>query len=186
MNSISLTGARRAATRRGGLAAVCLIALALTACSSGGAGSSGSGPYDSGSSSSPSATSSPTKSADQSGAYALGTADTALGKVVVDSKGMTVYVFDKDTQNSGKSVCEGDCLVKWPAVTATGDSPKVNGVTGTVGTITRTDGSKQVTLNGWPLYLYAGDSAAGDVTGQAVGSVWWAVAPNGDKITATK
>ena len=114
----------------------------------------------------------------------LRTASTSLGTIVVDSSGMTVYYFDKDTPNSGASTCSGQCLAAWPAVVATSDSPKVDGVTGTVGTITRSDGTKQVTLNGLPLYLFVKDKAPGDVTGQAVQSVWWVVAPDGTKITA--
>jgi predicted lipoprotein with Yx(FWY)xxD motif len=169
-------------TLRTGLAAALLVALSLTGCSSG-AGSTGSASDEGASSSNPSTTPSPTESEDESGEYALETADTSLGTVVVDLNGMTVYVFDKDTQNSGTSVCEGDCLATWPSVTATDDAPEAEGVTGTLGTITRTDGSKQVTLNGWPLYLFAGDRAAGDVTGQGVGGVWWVVGANGEKIT---
>ena len=113
----------------------------------------------------------------------LKTADSDLVKIVVDADGRTVYVFDKDTAGSGKSACSGDCLAKWPAVTADSDAPAVDGVSGEIGTITRDDGSTQVTLGGMPLYLYAADSQAGDVTGQAVGGVWWVVAPDGTKIT---
>jgi predicted lipoprotein with Yx(FWY)xxD motif len=115
----------------------------------------------------------------------LKTADSDLGKIVVDADGRTVYVFDKDTAGSGKSACSGDCLAKWPAVTADSDDPAVDGVSGEIGTITRDDGSTQVTLEGMPLYLYAGDSQAGDVTGQAVGGIWWVVGADGKKITAT-
>jgi predicted lipoprotein with Yx(FWY)xxD motif len=115
----------------------------------------------------------------------LKTADSDLGEIVVDAEGRTVYVFDKDTAGSGKSACSGDCLAKWPAVTADSDDPAVDGVSGEVGTITRDDGSTQVTLGGLPLYLYAGDSQAGDVTGQAVGGIWWVVGADGAKITAT-
>jgi predicted lipoprotein with Yx(FWY)xxD motif len=115
----------------------------------------------------------------------LKTADSDLGKIVVDADGRTVYVFDKDTAGSGESACSGDCLAKWPPVAADSDAPEVDGVDGEVGTITRDDGSTQVTLGGMPLYLYAGDSHAGDVTGQAVGGIWWVVAPDGKKIAAT-
>lgn len=115
---------------------------------------------------------------------ALTTADSTLGTIVVDATGMTVYVFDNDTPNSGTSTCEGECLVKWPAVVADSDTPTAEGVTGTLGTITRTDdGTRQITLNGLPLYYWVDDSAAGDVTGQGVGGVWWVVAPDGTKIT---
>ena len=112
----------------------------------------------------------------------LATATTSLGTVVVDGRGMTVYVFDKDTAGTATSACTGGCATKWPAVTTTSATPQVTGVTGTVATITGADGSKQVTLNGLPLYFYAGDSAAGDVNGQGVGGIWWVVAPDGSKI----
>jgi predicted lipoprotein with Yx(FWY)xxD motif len=112
----------------------------------------------------------------------LATADSALGTIVVDSKGMSVYMFDKDTQGSGKSSCTGGCLEAWPPVIAEADSPAVDGVTGDVATITRDDGTVQVTLDGWPLYYWQGDKAAGDVAGQGVQDVWWVLAPDGSKI----
>ena len=154
--------------RRG---AVALALLALAGC-----GSS----YGGGSASS---TSSSSASASASNA-ALKTASTSLGKVVVDSGGRTVYVFDKDTAGSGKSACAGDCLAKWPPVEATSGDLTGHDVTGQIGTITRDDGTEQVTLGGMPLYLFSGDSHAGDVTGQAVGGVWWAVSPDGKKIAS--
>jgi len=156
------------------IAAVSLSVLALSGCSQG-------SPSTGGSTSSPSETASETPAADA----ALSTSESSLGDIVVDGAGMTVYIFDKDTADSGTSVCEGDCLAKWPAVVATSDTPAVDGVTGKVGVITRTDGTKQVTLNGLPLYYYAGDTTAGDTTGQAVGDVWWVVAPSGEKIGAS-
>ena len=131
-----------------------------------------------------SAAGSGTSSAGGTGDAVLTTADSDLGEIVVDADGRTVYVFDKDTAGSGQSACSGDCLAKWPAVEAESDAPEVDGVTGDVGTITRDDGTKQVTLGGMPLYLFAGDSQAGDVTGQAVGGSWWVVGPDGTKISA--
>jgi predicted lipoprotein with Yx(FWY)xxD motif len=124
----------------------------------------------------------PAESSESAGDAELAVADTALGDIVVDGEGMTVYIFDKDTADSGKSVCSGDCLAAWPPVATTKESPAVDGVTGDVATITRDDGSLQITLNGLPLYLYAPDEAAGDVTGQSVGGVWWVVGPDGAKI----
>jgi len=115
----------------------------------------------------------------------LATADSDLGTIVVDADGMTVYVFDKDTPGSGESSCTGSCLEAWPPVTTDADSPAVEGVDGEVGTITRDDGTKQVTLGGYPLYYWQGDSAAGDTTGQGVQGVWWVVAPDGSKISET-
>ncbi|MFI7066557.1 hypothetical protein ACIBL3_36555 [Kribbella sp. NPDC050124] len=105
-----------------------------------------------------------------------------LGKIVVDGNGRTVYVFDKDT--SGKSNCEGDCLAKWPAVPAGEGTPQLDGITASlVGTVTRSDGSKQLTLGGLPLYLFASDSKSGEAKGQAVGGVWWVVGSDGKKVT---
>jgi predicted lipoprotein with Yx(FWY)xxD motif len=119
-------------------------------------------------------------SSSSSGATAqLKTADSGLGKILVDGNGRAVYVFDKDT--AGKSNCEGDCLAKWPAVAAGDSTPKLEGVE--VSTITRSDGSKQLAVGGLPIYLFAGDSKAGETKGQAVGGVWWVVGPDGKKIT---
>jgi len=115
----------------------------------------------------------------------LAAADSDLGDIVVDGEGMTVYVFDKDTPGSGTSACTGGCLEAWPAVVADSDSPTVEGVSGEVGTITRDDGTLQVTLEGYPLYLWKDDTAPGDTTGQGVQGVWWVVTPDGTKVTAT-
>ncbi|QKJ19072.1 COG4315 family predicted lipoprotein [Microbacterium hominis] len=120
-------------------------------------------------------------SGDAAGEAELMVAETSLGEVVVDADGMTVYMFDNDTQDSGVSSCEGQCLENWPPVTTESDAPAVDGVSGEVGTITGTDGSTQVTLNGWPLYYFIGDEAAGDVNGQAVNDVWWVLTPDGER-----
>lgn len=148
------------------IAAATLSVLALASCSTGGpaAGTSGNSTSTSG----------------------LKTAHSSLGTIVVNGKGMTVYVFDKDTANSGKSTCSGGCLSIWPPVTTTSSTPTVKGVTGKIGTIKATNGKTQITLNGLPLYTYTPDTAPGNVTGQAVntyGGLWWVVAPNGSKIT---
>jgi predicted lipoprotein with Yx(FWY)xxD motif len=152
-----------------GIAGLFLGLVALTGCAT----SSGSG-----SSTEPSTSSTPKAEAEE---YALETGGSSLGTIVVGADKMTVYVFDKDTADAGTSVCEGDCATKWPAVVAESATVEAEGVTGTVGTITRTDGTLQVTLNGWPLYYFAGDAAAGDINGQGVGEVWWVVSPSGDK-----
>ena len=110
-------------------------------------------------------------------------ADSELGEIVVDAEGMTVYMFDNDTQGADESTCEGQCATNWPAVTTEGDPVAGDGVTGELGTITGVDGSTQVTLNGWPLYYFAGDAAAGDVAGQGVNDVWWVLSPDGERMT---
>jgi predicted lipoprotein with Yx(FWY)xxD motif len=88
--------------------------------------------------------------------------------LVASSNQMTVYTFDKDVAGSGASTCTGGCLTNWPALTvATGDTPTGGaGVTGTLGTIVRTDnGATQVTYNGLPLYFFLNDKAPGDTNG---------------------
>ncbi|MGA8977986.1 MAG: hypothetical protein WB473_02600 [Pedococcus sp.] len=162
-------------------AAVATSLLAITALA--GCGSSDTTTPASSTSSSSSSTSS--TSPPSSAAADLGVAETSLGQVVVDGSKMTVYVFTKDKPGSGASACTGDCLVAWPPVTTTAETPTLDGVTGTVGTITAQDGSKQVTLNGSPLYLFAKDTKPGDVTGQGVGKVWYVVDPGGTMLTAT-
>ncbi|WP_425845626.1 COG4315 family predicted lipoprotein [Agrococcus sp. TSP3-2-1] len=115
-------------------------------------------------------------------ALELAVADSPLGEIVVDGEGMTVYMFDSDTQGAGVSTCEGQCATNWPAVTTDGDVPDAEGVMGELGTIVGVDGATQVTLNGWPLYYFAGDSAAGDVAGQGVNDVWWVLSPAGERM----
>ncbi|GAB3256254.1 hypothetical protein [Arthrobacter pigmenti] len=118
-------------------------------------------------------------------AAALTTAGSPVGAIVVDSKGMAVYYFDQDVPNSGESTCTGDCLVAWPPVLVDSETPKLDGVTGETGTIETPDGELQATVNGLPIYYFVEDKKAGDIKGQAVGDVWWLIAPNGDKITDT-
>ncbi len=107
------------------------------------------------------------------------TADSAkLGTILTDGKGMTLYIFTKDTADSGASACYDQCATNWPPLVANGEPTLASGVPGTLGTITRTDGTMQVTYNGMPLYYYAADKAAGDTNGQDVGDVWYVVNPS--------
>lgn len=112
----------------------------------------------------------------------LTTADSPFGEIVVDGAGLTVYLFDNDVQGGDASACQGECAANWFPVAAGSDDPKVEGVTGEIGTITGIDGEPQVTLDGWPLYTYAGDAAAGDTNGQGVNGLWWVVTPAGEKV----
>ena len=113
------------------------------------------------------------------------TQSSTLGSIVVDSKGRTVYLFTQDTNNPPKSNCDTGCDSVWPPVPAPASgTPTLSGVDSSkVGVVTRSDGSKQLTLNGWPLYEYEGDSAAGDVKGENVQGSWFAVTPQGTKAT---
>ena len=107
---------------------------------------------------------------------------TKLGPVVVDAKGFTVYYFKPDVAGSGKSACTGACLAAWPAVVASGAAPSAIGVTGKLGVITRDDGTKQVTVDGRPVYTFANDKAPGQVNGQSIKDVWFAVSPSGAQV----
>lgn len=92
-------------------------------------------------------------------------------EVLADSKGMTLYTFDKDSD--GKSACNAKCAANWPPLAAEGESKAVEGWT----VITRDDGSKQWAHNGKPLYTWVKDKKAGDVTGDGVGGVWHIATP---------
>ncbi len=108
-------------------------------------------------------------------AKAVGTLGTVL---VAGSNGMTVYQFNSDVANSGTSACTGTCATVWPALTIPAGATPVAGagVTGKLGTITRTDnGSTQVTYKGLPLYFFSGDKAPGDSKGVYTG--WVSVSP---------
>jgi predicted lipoprotein with Yx(FWY)xxD motif len=109
-----------------------------------------------------------------------------LGKVVTDSNGYTLYLFEKDTINPPASNCNGACATNWPPVMAGSGDVGLQGIDRSlVGTVTRADGSKQVTLNGRPLYRYAKDAAPGDAKGQGAGGTWFAVTPEGKKAAET-
>lgn len=115
----------------------------------------------------------------------LKTASTAAGQVVVDAQGMSVYFFTKDVKDSGASACTGACIAAWPPVLTESDTPAVEGMTGTVGTISTPEGKKQVTVNGLPVYYYVKDKAAGDITGQGVNDVWYLVSPAGEMVKSS-
>ena len=103
-----------------------------------------------------------------------------MGDVVTDERGWILYRFDNDKPKPPKSNCRGDCAKVWPPVVA--DDQELEGLDAAkVGTVTRDDGTKQVTLGGWPLYYYIGDKQPGAWTGQNVGKVWFAVSPDGSK-----
>jgi len=105
-----------------------------------------------------------------------------LGSFLSDSNGMSLYLFTKDTPNS--SNCYDKCAASWPPLLTSGSPAGGDGVDASkLGTTTRKDGSLQVTYNGWPLYYFAKDKQAGDVTGQGVGKVWYVISPSGDKVT---
>ncbi|MFB8076986.1 SCO0930 family lipoprotein [Streptomyces sp. NPDC056013] len=107
------------------------------------------------------------------------TDDAKLGKIIRDGKGRTLYRFTKDTAWPMKSRCEGACLEKWrPAKLV--DLNDVEGIDPKkLIPYTRSDGTKQLTVDCWPLYWFTGDKTPGDTNGQGVGGTWFAVTPNG-------
>ncbi|MEV6793662.1 hypothetical protein AB0M87_17030 [Streptomyces sp. NPDC051320] len=109
----------------------------------------------------------------------------SLGKVLVNDKGRTLYLFKADKPK--KSTCTGACAEAWPPLTAKGKPTAGSGVkSNLLGTITRSDGSKQVTYKDQPLYLYKGDHAAGDMNGQGLtqfGAKWYVLDPTGKEVT---
>ncbi len=109
-----------------------------------------------------------------------------VGNVLVGPKGMTLYMFTKDTPD--KIACTGDCLKNWPALTVKSADEIVPGLNlpGKWNTVKRDDGSLQVTYNGSPLYYFAKDKAIGDANGENVGKVWFTVAPETVVVSANK
>ncbi|ASN52984.1 hypothetical protein [Sinomonas sp. R1AF57] len=138
--------------------------------------------YGSGGSSS-SGSSSGSSSAQAGGEVELKTATVGGQKIIVDEKGMTVYYYTRDNKGATVSACTGGCITLWPPVISS-ESPKLDGVTATVGSIKTPDGKNQVTLNGMPIYYYQKDTGPGQVNGQAVAGVWYVVGADGTMITS--
>jgi predicted lipoprotein with Yx(FWY)xxD motif len=118
------------------------------------------------------------------GAATVSTASGKLGTFLVDAQGATLYLWEKDTGST--SACTGACAAGWPPLLTKG-APKASGsaVSSRLGTTKRSDGTTQVTYGGHPLYTFAGDTAAGQTTGQdsnAFGASWYVVAPSGKAI----
>ena len=164
------------------------VALLAAACSS--AGSSSSTPAAS--SSAPASASAPSSApasggASASGATVIKTASAAGSTFLTDGSGRAVYLWAKDT--SGMSACTGACAGAWPPVTTTSTATASGSAKASdLGTITRTDGTKQVTYDGHPLYYFAGDSGPGTATGQgsdSFGAKWWLVTPAGSDVTGS-
>ncbi len=155
-----------------GVAGLAAIALTVSACGSSGSSSSGT------------AANTPAAGGNSSSAPAAASGSTVTEKtigsqqVLVDSNGMTLYWFVPDTPT--KSNCSGQCATYWPPVK--GPLTAGSGVTGTLGTITRSDGTTQATYDGHPLYTYVGDKSPGQATGNGKnlsGGLWWEMTVSG-------
>lgn len=109
----------------------------------------------------------------------LAMADSSLGSILVDGKGITLYLFTKDTPNA--SNCTGQCLAAWPPLLGKPTAGK--GVDAAkLGSFTRADGSTQASYNGWPLYYWEQDTKPGDVTGQDVNKGWYVLNRDGTAV----
>ena len=118
-------------------------------------------------------------------AATVGVEDSGLGKILVDSQSRTLYLFQKDSGT--KSACFGACARDWPPLRTNG-KPTVDGgaKASLVATTPRSDGKPQVTYSGHPVYLFEGDTKAGDTNGQgltAFGGGWFALSPAGDQVS---
>jgi predicted lipoprotein with Yx(FWY)xxD motif len=159
-------------------AVIPVSALAVAACGGGGAATASSAPSK--------ATTAPSKIARASTRTAtVRVANSRLGRILVDSTGRTLYLFKADVGTTSK--CFGACAIAWPPL-RTGGKPAVRSGAraALVGTTKRSDGARQVTYNGHPLYLFIKDHKPGDVTGQGVtafGATWFAVSPAGKPIS---
>ncbi|MGC0328226.1 putative lipoprotein with Yx(FWY)xxD motif [Streptomyces sp. SAI-170] len=118
--------------------------------------------------------------AESAGKLAVAT-NAELGQVLTDSAGRTLYRFDQDTAEPPKTNCDGDCATAWPPVLADDASAGEGVDPALLGEVARPDGSKQLTVGGWPAYRYAKDVNPGDTNGQGVKGTWFALAPDGKK-----
>ena len=175
------------------LPSIVVIAAIAAACSSGG-GAATVAPSVAAPSTAPSAASeapssaAPSEAASPSaaGGVSLALADNALGKIIVDGTGRTLYMFTPDDEAGGKPTCTtSPCTDNWPALTAT-DAASVTVGTGLdaskVSIVDRPDGTKQVKYGDYPLYQFAKDTAAGQTNGQGIGTKWYVVGADGEPI----
>jgi predicted lipoprotein with Yx(FWY)xxD motif len=171
-----MAGLNRARVRVGGLTTGVVIALVVAAC----------GSSSSSNSSAPAANSAPSSNSSVSGS-AISTAKGTGGTYLTGASGRALYLWVADSNN--KSSCAGACAKAWPPV-VTKATPIASGgaQASDLGTITRSDGSKQVTYKGHPLYYFIGDTKSGTWKGQgsnSFGAKWWLVTPSGTAITAS-
>ena len=160
-----------------------IAAFLLAACSSTGSDASGTGAgtvTPAAVASSGPATSAPAASAPAGGGQSVTTAVRGAGGTVTDGNGMTLYRYDRDRPNPSRWTCSGACVKTWIPVIVQ-DPVQVSGVDKSLlGTVHR-DGRTQLTLAGWPLYRYVGDTAAGQTNGQGRDGQWHAVTPTGGR-----
>ena len=157
------------------VAAILGVAMILAACGSSAKKTSTAAPPTS-------AASASTTTQAPSSSTAISTASSSKGEILVDAKGKSLYVFDKDT--AGTIACTTGCVAVWPPlVVPSGTSAPTNvmNVTATLGTVMRPEGTTQLTSDGRPLYTFSGDSAAGQVNGDGfAGGIWHVAKASGN------
>jgi predicted lipoprotein with Yx(FWY)xxD motif len=159
--------------RKGFARAALLTALAVVLAACGGAEDEGSGTA---------ATAAPaTTAAQEASGATVAVANSRLGDILVDGEGRTLYAFTKD--QGDQSACSGECATNWPAFTGTATAG-TGAQASLLSTAAQASGTDQVTYDGRPLYYFAGDAKPGDTNGQGVGKVWYAVAADGELVTA--
>jgi predicted lipoprotein with Yx(FWY)xxD motif len=189
MKSSAISRMPKPAKLAAGVGGAVGVAVLAAACSSSGSSTAASSPAApaSGSASAPASGAAAGGSASASGGTVITTASSSAGTVLTTSSGRAVYLWVKDTGDM--SQCSGACAGAWPPVPATGTVTAAGSAKASdLGTITRSDGTKQVTYDGHPLYYFSGDSSAGMATGQGsdgFGAKWWLVAPSGSDVTAS-
>ena len=173
-----------------GVAAVLACGAIVAACSSGTSSADKTATAASGIVSTPAATKAAATSAVTKAATAAATSGatqpggaagvkvgtTAIGQVLTDAKGFTLYTFKNDVAGNGKSAAEALAAV-WPPLSLAVAPSNVSGASGAWAVFTRVDGKQQVTYKGMPLYTYANDTAPGDTKGDKVAGVWFAAVP---------
>ena len=103
--------------------------------------------------------------------------DRALGSIVIDGEGLTA--------SPSKSNCVEDCVRLWPPVLVTNEITFRNLDAGRLGVVTKQDGTRQLTIGGWPAYRYVQDEIPGETRGQGVGGTWFVLGPDGAKLGAS-
>jgi predicted lipoprotein with Yx(FWY)xxD motif len=162
--------------------AILAVGAALAVAGCGGGDDNGSSASSGGAYGSSGATTKPASTASRPGIVSVDN-NPELGKIIVNSRGFTLYYFHKD--KGGKSSCYGACAGVWPPLLTSGAPKGMNGAQASkLGTTKRTDGTAQVTYAGFPLYTYAPDTKPGDIKGNDIdsfGAEWYALQPNGQE-----
>lgn len=110
-------------------------------------------------------------------------ANSSLGQILVTEEGFSLYMFTNDSENT--SSCNGGCALRWPPLITEGAPIAGQGAADDLlGTLSRDDGSLQVTYNGWPLYRFSADAAPGDMSGQGVNGIWFVLSAVGEPLSS--